>query len=88
MTLHDAGDLRPHTDDHTHDSLADAVELLGILRGIPEWSPDDFLTDPGLRLHLLASLHHQLRHELFEAIHAAHDHGYTLTELILIADYP
>lgn len=86
MTIHDANDLRPTADDHTHHSLTDAVELLGVLRGFPESFPHDFLADPGLRLHLLASLRHQLHHDLLDAIQAAHHHGYTLNEIIVLID--
>jgi hypothetical protein len=94
-TRDDVCDFAPYPDEHTRDTLDDAVEALGILRGYhslpsPCGDPDEFnpwpafRDDPVLRLHLLASLHQQLNAELHHAALAARDHGYTHGQIAVL----
>ena len=68
----------PHASDDTYDIIADAAATLAWLRGLLH-EPD-----PAVRLHLLASLHHQLHIELTHATLNAHDHGYTPDQIALL----
>lgn len=77
-------DLSPLIDDHARDVLDDAAETLGLLRGYPGAA----LNDPAVHLHLLASLHLQLRADLLLAAHIAYDHGHTIDELAALLDDP
>lgn len=86
--MRDVLDLLPFADDHTSHALDDAVEIIGILRGFCRLTDTDFLHDPALRLHLLASLHRQLRNDLLAAVLTAHHHGYTPTQIAILSDLP
>ena len=88
-TRDDVSDFTPYPDEHTRDTLDDAAEALGILRGYPnhwdEFNPwPAFRDDPVLRLHLLASLRQQLDAELLQAALTARDRGYTHGQIAVL----
>jgi hypothetical protein len=78
--MNDPETLRCHVDDDTATVIVDAAEILGIVRGYR----GPFLNDPAVRLHLLASLHRQLRLDLLDTACDARELGYTSNELLII----
>ena len=76
--MRDPIDCLPHASDDTHDVIADAAATLAWLRGL------DHDPDPAVRLHLLASLHHQLQIEITHATLIANDRGYTPDQIALL----
>ena len=78
--MNDPETLRCHLDDDTATVIDDAAEFLGILRGYC----GPFLHDPAVRLHLLASLTHQLRADLIDTACDAREQGYTSEQLLTI----
>jgi hypothetical protein len=98
MPIRDVCDFAPYPDEHTCDALDDAVEVLGILRGLHNLphhnDPTDetnpwlaFRDDPVLRLHLLASLQQQLHAELLTAALTAHTHGYSSGQIAVLLNH-
>ena len=81
MTMRDVLDYYPYPDDYTADILADATATLAWLRGL------DGDPDPVVHLHLLASLRQQLNNDLLHSALAAHDHGYTPTQIAIVLDH-
>lgn len=81
-TTTDVAGLHPLVDHDTTAVLGHALAALARRRGL-RWRPD-----PALRLHLLVSLHHEIRIHLLRATLAGHHHGYTPTELAALLDLP
>ncbi len=80
--MDDILDLRPLADDYTADVLHQALATLAWLRGL------DRRRDPAARLHVLASLRDEIHTELLHTTLAAHDHGYSPTQLATLLDLP
>lgn len=78
--MRDIADLLPYTDDYTAHLLDEATATLAWLRGL------DRDRDPAVRLHLLASIHAQVKADLLLAVLAAHDHGHAPDELAALLD--
>lgn len=72
--------LRSCTDEHTRTITDQAIEILGLVRGYH----GSFLDDPVVRLHLLSSLHHQIRADLIDTSCEARELGYRFAELLTI----
>lgn len=79
MSCRDVLDLYPLTDEHSARTLHHALAALGRQRGL-----DLGRTDPAVRLHLLVSLHEQIRSQLLDTILAAIGDDYNRTELAVL----
>ena len=77
--MRDVLDHYPYPDDYTADLITQATTTLAWLRGLDH-------PDPAMRLHLLASLRHQLDQDLLYTVLAAHDHGYTPEQIATLTD--
>lgn len=64
MNCRDVADLRPLTDEHSATTLHHALAALGRQRGLDRIRQ----TDPAVRLHLLVSLHEQIRGQLLDTV--------------------
>lgn len=80
MTCRDVLDLYPHTDEHSARTLNHALAALGRQRGLDGIRQ----TDPAVRLHLLVSLHEQIRSALLETTLAAISDDYNHNELAVL----
>ena len=80
MTCRDVLDLYPFTDQHSARTLDHALAALGRQRGLDNFHK----TDPAIRLHLLVSLHEQIRNNTLDTILAAHRDDYNRTELAVL----
>lgn len=67
--------LSPHTDLETRAVVDQAIDSLGNLRGLM------CLDDPGVQLHLIASLSLQMHASLTAAVLKARRHRYAWTEI-------
>ena len=79
MTCRDVLDLYPLTDEHSARTLNHALAALGRQRGL-----DNFRQEPAVRLHLLVSLHEQIRSNTLDTILAAHRDDYSRAELAVL----
>ena len=70
-------DLRPYPDHDTSQALDEAIEILAIIRELPD-------TNPANRIHLLASLIHQADTDLTRAVGDAHHDGYSPIEIAIL----
>ena len=77
--MQDVLDLYPLIDGDTAEMLDLAIHNLACLRGLTPRAHD-----PAVRLHLLASLYEQARTDLFETTLAAHQHGYSPTQIAVV----
>jgi hypothetical protein len=75
----DVLDLYPFTDQHSARILHHALAALARHRGLTSAH-----IDPATRLHLLVSLHEQIRSQLLDTILTAHRDDYTRTELAVL----
>jgi hypothetical protein len=82
MSCRDVLDLQPHTDQHSARTLHHALAALGRQRGLDSFRQ----TDPAVRLHLLVSLHQQIRSTLLDTILQAAREDFTRTELAVLLD--
>lgn len=80
MNCRDVLDLCPLTDEHSARTLHHALAALGRQRGLDEIRQ----TDPAVRLHLLVSLHEQIRSQLLDTVLAAARDDFTRTELAVL----
>lgn len=78
MTIPHVCDLRPRTDHHTHRLLDQAIAHLARLRDLPDGHP-------AIRLHLTASLLQQGETALTTAATELTRHGYTDTQICILA---
>jgi hypothetical protein len=67
--------LSPHNDHETRAIVDQAIDSLGNLRGLM------CLDDPGVQLHLIASLSLQMHASLTTAVLKSRTHGYAWTEI-------
>jgi len=77
MTMLDVLDHAPFADDDTAALVTGAVGDLAELRDLHH-------PNPAVRLHLLASLHQETRHQLLKAILDARDHHYSATQIAVL----
>lgn len=77
MTIPDVLDLYPLTDDHSARTLQHALTMLARHRGL---NP----LDPAIRLHLLVTLHEQIRSQVLDATLFAYAHDYSRNELAVL----
>ena len=80
MSCRDVLDLCPLTDEHSARILDHALIALGRQRGLDGIRH----TDPAVRLHLLVSLHEQIRSALLDTTLAAVRDDYSRTELAVL----
>ena len=80
MSCRDVLDLCPLTDQHSARILDHALTALGRQRGLDGIRH----TDPAVRLHLLVSLHEQIRSALLDTVLTAAHNDYTRTELAIL----
>lgn len=80
MSCRDVLDLCPLTDQHSARILDHALTALGRQRGLDGIRH----TDPAVRLHLLVSLHEQIRSTLLDTTLAAIRDDYSRTELAVL----
>jgi hypothetical protein len=82
MTCRDVLDLYPLTDQHSARTLEHALTALARQRGLDRIRQ----TDPAVRLHLLVSLHQQIRSALLDTVLQAAREDFTRTELAVLLD--
>ena len=82
MTCRDVLDLYPLTDEHSARTLHHALAALARQRGLDRIRQ----TDPAVRLHLLVSLHEQIRSALLDTVLQAAREDFTRTELAVLLD--
>lgn len=80
MTCRDVLDLYPHTDEHSARTIDHALAALGRQRGLDTFRQ----TDPAVRLHLLVSLHEQIRSALLDTTLAAVRDDFNRNELAVL----
>ena len=80
MTCRDVLDLYPFTDEHSAQTLHHALAALGRQRGLDTFRQ----TDPVVRLHLLVSLHEQIRSALLDTTLAAIRDEVTRSQLAVL----
>jgi DNA-directed RNA polymerase specialized sigma24 family protein len=72
-------DLYPRLDEHTRQAIDQAIGILALLRGLST-------AEPATQLHLITSLIREIETRQATAIIAAHEQGYTTTEIAVLLD--
>jgi hypothetical protein len=75
----DVLDLYPLVDEHTGQAIDQAIGILALLRSLST-------LEPATRLHLISSLAREIDTRRAAAIVAAHQEGYTATEIAVLLD--
>ncbi len=75
----DVLDLYPLLDEHTGQATDQAIGILALLRGLST-------IEPATRLHLISSLIREIETRRAATIVAAHQEGYTATEIAVLLD--
>lgn len=77
--LADVLDLCPLVDEQTRQAIDQAIGILALLRGLST-------VEPAARLHLITSLIREIETRRATAIVAAHEHGYSPTQIAALLD--
>jgi hypothetical protein len=75
----DVLDLYPLVDEHTGQAIDQAIGILALLRGLSS-------AEPATRLHLISSLIREIETRRAATIIAAHQEGYTTTQIAVLLD--
>lgn len=77
--LADVLDLCPLVNEHTRQTIDQAIGILALLRDLST-------IEPAAQLHLITSLIREIETRRATAIVAAHEHGYTATQIAVLLD--